>query len=151
MLLSAGNFAVYRTESNVFNVLEPRAGDLAKESNRRELLKLLRTYMELIARRQGVERWADCTPEHILYLERIQQTIPDALVIHVIRDGRDVALSTEKQKWIRPFFWDKGGELLAAAMFWEWMVFNGRQAGQRSRQHHRLWDRVPGRHRPAWP
>jgi len=162
MLLSAGNFAVYRTESNVFNVLEPRAGDLAKESNRRELLKLwqptrmfqrsglamadlessvladcrnggdfLRTYMEMIARQQGVERWADCTPEHILYLERIHQTIPDALVIHVIRDGRDVALSTEKQKWIRPFFWDKGGELLAAAMFWEWMVFNGRRAGQK--------------------
>ncbi len=160
MLLSAGNFAVYRMESNVFNVLEPRAGDLRKAANRRALLKLwqptqmfqrsgldmadlesavladcrnggdfLRIYMEKIARQQGVERWADCTPEHILYLERIQQTIPEALVIHVIRDGRDVALSTEKQKWIRPFPWDQGGELLASAMFWEWMVFRGRRSG----------------------
>ena len=162
MLLSAGNFAVYRTESNVFNVLQPRAGDLRKAANRRKLLDLwqptrmfqrtgleisaiaprimeecqnggdfLRIYMELIAQQQGVERWADCTPEHILYLDQIHQTIPDALVIHVIRDGRDVALSTEKQKWIRTFSWDKGGELLAAGMFWEWMVFHGRRAGQK--------------------
>jgi hypothetical protein len=162
MLLSAGNFAVYRTESNVFNVLEPRAGDLRTEARRRKILHLweptrmfqrsgldmaaiepriltecrnggdfLRIYMEQIARQQGVDRWADCTPEHILYLDRIHQTIPDALVIHVIRDGRDVALSTEKQHWIRPFPWDKGGELVAAGLFWEWMVSHGRRAGRR--------------------
>ena len=162
MLLSAGNFAVYRTESNVFNVLEPRAGDLSQAARRRELLDLwrptrmfqrtgldmadieprimaecrnggdfLRLYMEAIALRQGVERWADCTPEHILYLDRIHQTIPGALVIHVIRDGRDVALSTEKQQWIRPLPWDKGGELIAAGLFWEWMVFHGRRAGRK--------------------
>ena len=161
MLLSAGNFAVYRTESNVFNVLEPRAGDLSKASCRRKLLELwaptrmfqrsglemadieprmaecrnggdfLRIYMEEVARKQGLDRWADCTPEHILYLDRIHETIPGALVIHVIRDGRDVALSTEKQKWIRPLPWDRGGELIAAGLFWEWMVFHGRQAGRK--------------------
>src|SRR5581483_10272869 len=38
MLLSAGNFAVYRTESNVINLLEPRFGDLSKISNKRRLL-----------------------------------------------------------------------------------------------------------------
>ena len=162
MLLSAGNFAVYRAESNVFNVLEPLVGNLRQAAHRRELLKVwqstrmftrtglemaaveprimrecrnggdfLRVYMEMMAQRQGVERWADSTPEHILYLDRIQRTIPDALVIHVIRDGRDVAISTEKQKWIRPFPWDKGGELLASAVFWEWMVAHGRSAGRK--------------------
>src|SRR6266496_5508525 len=39
MLLSAGDFAVYRAESNVFSVLQPRFGDLSSESNRRELLR----------------------------------------------------------------------------------------------------------------
>ncbi len=29
MLLSAGNFAVYRVESNIINLLEPRFGDLS--------------------------------------------------------------------------------------------------------------------------
>ena len=162
MLLSAGNFAVYRAESNVFNVLEPRVGGLKSAAHRRELLKIweptrmfqrtglnmatlapeimencrnggdfLRIYMEAMARQQGVGRWAETTPEHILYLERIRQTIPNALVIHVIRDGRDVALSTEKQKWIRPLPWDKGGELLAAGFFWEWMVQRGRRDGKK--------------------
>ncbi len=162
MLLSAGNFAVYRAESNVFNVLEPRVGGLRSAAHRRELLEIweptrmfqrtglnmatlapeimencrnggdfLRIYMEAIARQQGVDRWVETTPEHILYLERIRQTIPNALVIHVIRDGRDVALSTEKQKWIRPLPWDKGGELLAAGFFWEWMVQRGRRDGKK--------------------
>ena len=61
----------------------------------------LRIVMSEIAMKQGVERWADTTPEHILYLHRIKETIPDALVIHIIRDGRDVALSTDKLGYIR--------------------------------------------------
>src|SRR5713226_7158539 len=39
MLLSAGNFAVYRAEANVFSILQPRFGNLNSESNRRELLR----------------------------------------------------------------------------------------------------------------
>src|SRR5712691_2039976 len=39
MLLSSGNFAVYRTESNVINLLEPRFGDLSVARNRRRLLQ----------------------------------------------------------------------------------------------------------------
>src|SRR5579864_9002456 len=38
MLLSAGNFAIYRTESNVINHLEPRFGDLSIARNKRRLL-----------------------------------------------------------------------------------------------------------------
>ncbi len=38
MLLSAGNFALYRAESQVFNLLEPRFGDLREEHNKRNLL-----------------------------------------------------------------------------------------------------------------
>src|SRR5215475_13225657 len=38
MLLSAGNFVVYRAESQVFNLLEPRFGDLRVPRNRRLLL-----------------------------------------------------------------------------------------------------------------
>ena len=38
MLLSAGNFAVYRAESQVFNLLEPHFGSLSQAANRRKLL-----------------------------------------------------------------------------------------------------------------
>src|SRR5258705_10042937 len=114
MLLSAGNFVVYRAESQVFNLLEPRFGDLQVAQNRHKLLEVwensslfrktgleadeverevmahcenagdfLRIVMELMARKQGVERWADSTPDHLLALQRIKETIPDALVIHI--------------------------------------------------------------------
>jgi hypothetical protein len=37
MLLSAGNFAIYRAESQVFNLLEPRFGDLSIAGHKRAL------------------------------------------------------------------------------------------------------------------
>src|SRR5207237_3145399 len=39
MLLSAGGFAVYRAESNVFNLLVPRFGDLRSARNRHTLME----------------------------------------------------------------------------------------------------------------
>lgn len=161
MLLSAGNFAIYRVESNVINLLEPRFGDLSVARNKRRLLNawynsrlftlsgldkaeiaplvmaecrnggdFLRITMSAMARKQGVERWADTTPEHLLHLHRIKQTIPDALVIHIIRDGRDVALSTDKQGYIRPLPWDRKPSKMAAGLYWEWMVNKGRRDGR---------------------
>src|SRR3989442_13203956 len=38
MLLSAGGFAVYRTESNAINLLEPRFGDLSVRRNKERLM-----------------------------------------------------------------------------------------------------------------
>lgn len=162
LLLSAGDFAIYRAESQVFNLLEPRFGDLSVASHKRALLAawyrsplfvktglnageidrsvmlecrnggdFLRLVMEAIGRRQGAERWADCTPEHLLYLERIKETIPDALIIHVVRDGRDVSMSLEKQGWIRPFEWDREHALEVAALYWDWIVRRGRAVGRR--------------------
>jgi len=38
MLLSAGGFAVYRSESNVFNLLAPRFGEMRSASDRKALM-----------------------------------------------------------------------------------------------------------------
>jgi len=167
MLLSSGNFAVYRTESNVINLLEPRFGDLSVPVNQRRLLDawydsrlytlsgldkaelearvsaecrnggdFLRIIMGEMARKQGVERWADCTPEHILYLDRIKETIPDALIIHIIRDGRDNALSMSKGDWIRPLPGHQKQRMLVMGMYWEWMVNKGREGGRKLGHHY---------------
>ena len=161
MLLSAGNFAVYRIESNVINLLEPRFGDLSVARNKQKLLQawsdsrlytvsgldkeaiaakvmsecrnggdFLRIVMSEIATKQGVERWADTTPEHLLHLHRIKETIPDALIIHIIRDGRDVSLSTEKLGYIRPLPLDRMPSKMVAGLYWEWMVNKGRRDGR---------------------
>jgi Sulfotransferase family len=89
----------------------------------------LRKIMEEIARDQQVERWAECTPDHLLYLPEIKEEIHDALMIHIIRDGRDVAVSAAKQGWFRPFPWDRHRAVLVAGMYWEWVVNRGRKFG----------------------
>jgi hypothetical protein len=58
-----------------------------------------------VARQQGARRWAGNTPEEILHLSTIKKTLPDALVVHVIRDGRDVSVSLSNRRFIRPFPW----------------------------------------------
>src|SRR5208282_178639 len=86
--------------------------------------------MEQICRKQGVQRWAETTPEHLLYIPRIKQTIPNALIVHVIRDGRDVALSWEKLSQIRRLPGDRKRAAMAAGIYWEWFVNKGREAGR---------------------
>jgi sulfotransferase family protein len=90
----------------------------------------LRILMDAIARKQGVERWAECTPLHLLYLPLIKKLIPDALVIHIIRDGRDVSVSLDRIGWIKPLRWDRKRKLLASAIFWRWIVCKGRKYGR---------------------
>jgi len=161
MLLSAGGFANYRSESNVFNLLVPRFGGMRFAADRRRLMKawvrsmlfrvsgldadeisakiiaecrnggdFLRIVMEESALHQGVKRWADCTPHHLLSMREIKRQIPDALFIHIIRDGRDVALSYLRQGWAHPLPWDRGEELAVAGLYWKWIVGKGMEAGK---------------------
>jgi hypothetical protein len=66
-----------------------------------------------------------------LYLKRIKETIPNALIIHIIRDARDVALSMDKGFWIRPFPWHRDKRLLVTGLYWEWIVQRGRAFGKK--------------------
>ena len=90
----------------------------------------LRIVMEAIARKQGVRRWAETTPQHLLYLPLIKKEIPDALVVHIIRDGRDVTASLQRLGWVRPLPWVRTRAFLAAAIYWRWIVSKGRHYGE---------------------
>ncbi len=89
----------------------------------------LRIVMDDVAHHQGVDRWIDSTPTNIPHMVRIQRDFPDAVFIHIIRDGRDAALSLDKHGWSRPLPWDKNNALLAAGLYWEWIVRKGRSVG----------------------
>jgi hypothetical protein len=159
-LMSAGGFAIYLGESNIFNLLAPRFGDLSVRKNRERMLDVwlgsrlfrvsglernqieekipdnchnagdfLRIVMDELARQQNASRWAANAPEEILHLEQIKKTIPEALIIHVIRDGRDVSLSLSEKRYIRPFPWRDRETPEGAALYWEWIVKKGRTAG----------------------
>jgi hypothetical protein len=49
------------------------------------------------ARQNGAARWGDKTPIYASYLDLIHQILPQAQFIHIIRDGRDAALSMLKK------------------------------------------------------
>jgi len=90
----------------------------------------IRIVMDEIASNQGAVRWAVYDPDNLLHMQRIKADIPEALFIHVIRDGRDIALSLSKMKGFTPFPWNrKSRGLRETALYWEWMVRKGRQYG----------------------
>ncbi|MFY9560070.1 MAG: sulfotransferase [Terriglobales bacterium] len=92
--------------------------------------EFLRAVMEEMARAGGYQRWAVWGPDNLLYIPTIKRQIPDALFIHVVRDGRDVALALDRKEFIRPFPWDRDYRLLASALHWMWKVRTGRAYGQ---------------------
>jgi hypothetical protein len=160
LFLSAGGFAEFHTQMNVFDVLEPIYGDLGSSSNQQRMMKdwleskafrvsglqaddienrvmaechgasdFLRIVMDEVARTQGVDRWVDSTPTNVPHMLRIKRDFPQARFIHIIRDPRDLALSLDKKGWSRPLPWDKRNSLLAAGVYWEWIVRKGRKYG----------------------
>ncbi|MEO7269245.1 MAG: sulfotransferase [Knoellia sp.] len=66
-----------------------------------EWIRRIRGFFEGIhgdyAKSKGKERWADKTPRYALMLPLILRIFPDAQVVHVIRDPRDVAVSHRKR------------------------------------------------------
>ncbi len=160
LLLSAGGFAEFHTQMNVFDVLEPIFGDLSVPKKKTQMMRewldskafrvsgldasdlearvmatcnngsdFLRIVMEEVARKQGVDRWIDSTPTNIPHMLRIGRDFPEAQFIHIIRDARDVALSLDQRQWSRPLPWDRKRSLLAAGLYWEGIVRQGRRFG----------------------
>lgn len=57
----------------------------------------IRCFYELYADQQGKPRWGDKTPRYMRAMPRITKALPEARFIHLIRDGRDVALSQRER------------------------------------------------------
>jgi len=90
----------------------------------------MRIVMEQICAAQGVSRWALYDADNVLYISRIKRDIPEALFVHIIRDGRDIANSLRKMGEFTPFFWNRRpGSLIETALYWEWIVRKGREQG----------------------
>jgi LPS sulfotransferase NodH len=91
----------------------------------------MRIVMDEVARSQGARRWAVYDADSVLHVARIKRDLPSALFIHIIRDGRDVALSLMKMGGFRPFPWSRRSRGLSeTALYWDWMVRKGRQYGR---------------------
>jgi hypothetical protein len=82
-----------------------------------------RAFYRLYASRFGKTRWGDKTPLYCKEIDLIRKVLPETRFIHIIRDGRDVALSL-RQQWFSP-----GWDIRTQAAFWQEAVIAGRRAG----------------------
>ncbi|WP_447746486.1 sulfotransferase family protein [Pseudomonas nicosulfuronedens] len=65
------------------------------------LPQVLRLFYRLYAARLGKPRVGDKTPSYLQHIRAIAEQLPEARFIHILRDGRDVALSWGKT-WFAP-------------------------------------------------
>lgn len=88
----------------------------------RSFSAVTRRLFEIWAAKEGKPRWGDKTPHYVRDIPLLLRLFPEALVIHIVRDGRDVALS-----WLRTRFEPRN--LYVAALLWKEMVTRGRRDG----------------------
>lgn len=69
---------------------------LARElhaEDRHTMPAIISGLFEKNARGEGKTRWGDKTPYYVMHIPKLLEWFPDAQFVHLIRDGRDVALS----------------------------------------------------------
>ena len=89
----------------------------------------LRAFYQLYASRCGKPRCGDKTPMYCLHLAAIEKILPEAHFLHLIRDGRDTALS------LRPMWFSPGGDIRTLATYWREAVTTARAQGARCRHY----------------
>ncbi|HEV8610776.1 MAG TPA: sulfotransferase [Thermoanaerobaculia bacterium] len=101
-----------------------------------------RTYSEFVselysehARLHGKDLAGEKTPDYVRYLPLLHALFPRARVIHIVRDGRDVALSTlewaSEEKGPGKFALWREEPVGVCALWWRWQVDSGRREGAR--------------------
>ena len=105
--------------------LEPVEFKRKSEENRSSYVDFMKFFMASLAKKQGKKRWAEQTPGHLFHMGILSKAFPKAKFIHVIRDGRDVALSKRKVGWIGTRSSDPIKQLIYAAIDWKMAIRYG--------------------------
>ncbi len=88
----------------------------------RSFAQVVARLYEAWAEKEHKPRWGDKTPRYVLEIPLLVKLFPDAKILHIIRDGRDVTLS-----WLRVGFGPLN--VYTAAQDWREMVQAGRRDG----------------------
>jgi hypothetical protein len=59
----------------------------------------IRTCFRVYAQAYGKPRYADKTPVFVMHIPMLSQMFPEAVFVHLVRDGRDVVLSRTQVAW----------------------------------------------------
>ena len=88
---------------------------------------------ETYAAARGKERWGDKTPMYMQRLPMLERLFPTALYVHLIRDGRDCALSfAQMPKGIVTRSWAHPRDAAGFACQWRSEVVAARELGRRA-------------------
>jgi hypothetical protein len=110
--------------------LDPERFTEGARRQERSYAAILRYFMDSVADAQGRARWVEKTPSHVFHLAEVARGFSDARVIHLVRDGRDVALSKRKLGWTGVRGAAPLAQLVFAAKTWEAAVREGRRGGE---------------------
>jgi hypothetical protein len=88
---------------------------------------ILRAFYELCAEREGKRRWGDKTPVYVAHMRTIGAVLAEARFVHLIRDGRDVALSRRRRGM------GAGKPIADAARLWRRRIEAARKQARRLR------------------
>ena len=94
----------------------------------------LRSFYGIYLERQGKPRWGEKTPAYVKKMRLIEKTLPEARFIHVIRDGRDVALS----RWKRTLGEGERAPAAQVADGWQRRIRRAQKQGKRLRHYMEL-------------
>jgi Sulfotransferase family len=87
---------------------------------------------ETYAARSGKPRWGDKTPMYMQHLRMLERLFPDARYVHLIRDGRDAALSfLQMPEGIVTRTWAHPTDAAGFASQWRTEVSAARRLGRR--------------------
>lgn len=84
----------------------------------------LRAFYRLYAGLRGKSRWGDKSPPYAQHIAAIHEGLPEARFIHILRDGRDVAVS------LQPLWFSPGESMEALATQWVEQIREARRQGQ---------------------
>lgn len=87
----------------------------------------LRAFYAIYLERQDKPRWGEKTPAYVRKMRMIEKALPEARFIHVIRDGRDVALS----RWKRTLEEGKRAPAGQVGEGWERRIRRAQKQGKR--------------------
>jgi Sulfotransferase family len=90
------------------------------------------TVYAVYAEECGKQRWGDKTPMYMQNLRLLERLFPDALFVHLIRDGRDAALSfLSMPKGLMTETWMQPRSVAAFAAQWRVEIKAARRLGHR--------------------
>ncbi len=103
---------------------EPDVRRALSEAAPRTYADAVRAVYAAYAESRGKSRYGDKTPKYVVEMPMLADLFPEARFVHIIRDGRDVALSL-----LDVNFGPRTVE--EAALLWRRMVMKGRRDGRR--------------------